>query len=177
MSTVLPRAIIFSLFILVVGASHASTVQYAVNNITGNTWQYDYTVINDSLTADIEEVTIYFDLGVFANLNLPVAPGGWDALVIQPDPALPDDGFYDALALGPAIAPGDQLGGFSVQFDYLGAGTPGSQFFEIVNPQDFSNPLDTGFTTLVPLPASLWLFCAGLLQLFALHTKRKRKTA
>ena len=120
---------------------------------------------------DIEEFTIWFDMDLFENLGVAVAPAGWDPLIIEPDPDIPpagDDGFYDALALVAGIAPSVSLAGFSVQFDYLGIGTPGDQFFEIINPTTFST-LDDGFTqsAVVPIPAAIWLFGSGLVGLLA----------
>jgi hypothetical protein len=54
--------------------------------------------------------------------------------------------FHGALALGPSgIPPAVSQSGFSVTFSYLGAGTPGPQTFEIVDPQTFQ-PLLVGTT-------------------------------
>ncbi len=68
-----------------------------------------------------------------------------------------------SMALADGIALGDALGGFSVTFDYLGAGTPGSQLFSIVNPNSFDE-LDSGATkrSSVPQPGTLPLMLAGL---------------
>lgn len=152
---------------------NATTVTYDVTNITGNTWEYSYTLANDSLGVDIEEFTVFFTLGDYQNLAVSSTPANWDPLAIDPDPGIPDDGFYDALALSAGIAPGSSLGGFSVQFDYLGQGTPGSQFFDIVDPITFTS-LDSGTTvpSVIPVPAAIWLFSAGLLSLFGIGRSR-----
>lgn len=156
----------------------ATTVTYDLANISGNTWEYTYSVSNDTLAQDIEEFTIFFDLALYENLVATATPAGWDPLVIQPDPGLPDDGFYDALALTVAagIAPGGALSGFGVQFDFLGVGTPGAQPFDIVDPLTF-NTLDSGTTQLasVPVPAALWLFGSGLLGLVGAGTNNRHK--
>lgn len=165
-------ALLVSLYFSGIRSANATTIFFDVTNIAGNTWEYSYTVENDTLTVDIEEFTVFFDVGL--NLDLASAPTGWAPIAIQPDPSLPDDGFYDALALGAGIAPGDSLGGFSVQFDFLGQGTPGAQPFEIVDPFTF-DILDAGTTQLmasVPEPQTLWLMALGLVVLVAL-----RKTA
>ena len=149
------------------GSSSATTVSYDVTNISGNTWEYSYTVNNDTLGFAIEEFTIFFDYTAYENLISTAAPSGWDPLVIQPDTGLPDDGFYDALVIsGSGIGVGGSLGVFSVQFDYLLGGTPGSQAFDIVDPFTF-DVLDSGFTqaSTVPVPAALWLFGSGILGL------------
>lgn len=163
---------VFTFLINVPMAGHATTVSFDVTNISGNTWEYTYTVANDTLGFDIEEFTIFFDVGLYENLVATATPADWDPLVIQPDLGLPDDGFYDALALVIGIAPGNSLSGFGVQFDFLGAGMPGSQLFQIVDPNTF-DVLDEGFTTLVPLPGALWLFGSGLVGLVGVGSYRK----
>ena len=165
-----------ALLLISFSIGNAATIKYDATNIVANTWQYDFVIENDSLGSDIEEFTIYFDLDFYENLNNPVAPTDWDPIVIQPDPGIPDNGFYDALVLtsGSAISPNASLTGFSVEFDYLGSGTPGSQFFEIVDPNTF-NVLEEGFTqpsSQVPLPAATWLLVSGMLGLgFAARAK------
>jgi len=151
----------------------ASTINYSVDPLTGNTWEYTFTVVNDTLVQDIEEFTILFDSNLYTNLVVGSTPVGWDPLVIQPDTALPDDGFYDALALSTGISSGNALTGFSVQFDYSGANAPGSQFFQIIDPVTFG-ALDSGTTQLVPLPAAVWLFASGGLMLAVSAFKRRK---
>ncbi len=151
--------------------AQATIITYEVANIAGNTFEYSYTVENDTLATDIEQFAVYFEVGLFENLSTPDAPAGWDPIVIQPDPGLPDDGFYDVLALFAGIAPGDTLGGFTVQADFLGAGSPGSQPFDIIDPLSFAT-IDTGFTVpagviAIPEPGSLWIMGLGLLALGA----------
>lgn len=145
--------------------TQAATVFFQTGNVTGNTWETRYTVVNDTPGFELEEFSVFFDLDLYENIVATATPTGWDSLVIQPDPFLPDDGFYDALALGPGIASGDRLSGFSVQFDFLGTGPPGPQSFTVVDPLTFST-LEQNLTTVVPLPAGVGLFIGGLLFLF-----------
>ncbi len=154
-----------SILFAVVTTTHATTISYAVTSLGGNSWQYSYSVANDSLSSNIEEFTIYFEQGDFENLRSAQAPLEWDPTVIQPDPLLPDDGFYDGLSNTLSIAPGETLTGFTIQFDYFGSDMPGSQFFEIINATNFS-VLDSGTTTVVPIPAAVWLLGSGIFSLF-----------
>jgi hypothetical protein len=150
----------------------ATSISYDVSNIGSNIWEYNYTVSNDTLGFNIDEFTVYFDFGLYENLSANPAPASWNPIVVGPGNFLNNDGYYDALALATGITPGSSLGGFSVRFNYLGAGTPGSQRFEIVDPVTF-NVLDSGQTSPVPVPAAVWLFCSGLVGLIAVS---KRKT-
>lgn len=145
-----------------VGSAQAAFIEYATTDLGGGSWRYDYTVGQEAdLAFDVEEFAIFFDLGLYSNLSLAGTPEGWDGLVAQPDPFLPDNGFADWLALGSGIAPGSSLGGFSVLFTWLGPGTPGSQTFDIIDPITF-DVLRSGVTTPVPEPGTLGLLGLGM---------------
>jgi hypothetical protein len=171
-----PRTLSFVCAVALVLASKlafASVVSYTVQDLGANQWEYEYTVSNDSLSVPVEEFTVFFDVSLYRNLTASATPPGWDPLVIQPDPLLPDDGFYDALALLSGIAPSELLGGFSVTFEYLGIGTPGPQLFHIVDPFSFA-VLDSGTTTasLVSTPPTLFLLLPALLVLTVFRLRR-----
>lgn len=166
---------LFSLFLSINSAAVANPIFYELDNVSGSTWEYSYTVDNQS-ASPIDEFTIYFDLSLYENLVISGSPSlDWDGLAIQPDPLLPDDGFADWLALGLPIASGETLGGFSVVFDYLGTGTPGSQFFEIIDSVTF-NVVSNGFTqpllVAVSEPSILVLFGLGFAVLLVSRRSR-----
>jgi hypothetical protein len=113
-------------------------------------WSYRYTVSGRTFAKD-EGLSVLFDVGSYRNLGSPPPQvnADWDAIVLQPDPLLPDPGRYDAHALvdGPSLADD-----FGVLFAWLGAGVPGSQPIEIYGPG--FEILETGETVPVPEPAS-----------------------
>lgn len=163
------QSFVFATGLMATSLANATTVNYFSTQIGGSQWQYDYSISNDTLGFAIDEFTIYFDLGVYDSLSIVGTPAGWNDLVVQPGSFLGiNDGYYDGLANGgSALPPGQTIAGFSVQFNFLGAGTPTSQFFEIVDPNDFS-VLDSGYTVtgaVIPLPAATWLFTSGLIGL------------
>ncbi len=175
-SSMILRILLITLFFFPAN-TFATMVDGMLTNLAGNRWQADYTVTNDTLASPIEEITIWFALGLYDNLSVLSTPSSWDAIAINPDPFIPDDGFYDALALSSGIGAGASLGGFSMAFDWLGsASTPISQFFEVVDPFTF-NVLESGQTSLsvsnpnptpVPVPDSALLTGTGLLFLLLL---------
>lgn len=145
----------------------ATTVSYQSSHLGGTQWRYDYTVLNDTLAAPIDEFSVFFAPGLYANLQDASSAPGWDVLMIQPDPAIPGDGYLDALALAAGIAPGAAAGGFAVVFDYFGAGAPPAQAFTVWDPLTFA-VIDSGVVTaaaVLPLASTAWLLLAGLLPL------------
>ncbi len=138
-------------------------IEYLLTHLTGDRWQYTYTVTNESLAVGVEEITLWFAFDKYENLAIttPDPPSSlWDEILVQPEPLLHFDGYYDALTLGSGIPVGQSVGGFSVAFDWLGAGVPGPQPFDIVDPDTFAT-LHTGTTT--PEPAGLLLLASLLL--------------
>jgi hypothetical protein len=153
----------------------ATIITTELSNVGGNSWQAEYTVDNNTLGSNIEEFIIWFDLGLYNNISIVSAPIGWDALTIQPDPMLPDDGSYDMLALNLGISSGDFLDGFNITFDWLGGNASMSQYFEIIDPNTWSI-IDSGQTTIattaVPEPSSMMLLAFGVMGVFGFKKKR-----
>ena len=175
------------LFVLVANSVQANPIFYEVENLAGSRWEYSYTVENQT-ASPIDEFTIYFDIGLYTNLEVTgFSSLDWDGFASAPGDNLPDDDFVDWCATGPfcfediaGIDLGQTLSGFTVEFDWLGAGVPGSQFFEIVNPEPFEIT-STGFTRLlevnppsVPEPLPSVLVGLGLLALLRRKANRRQ---
>lgn len=170
------RRVVFIIPVLVclfagpVLADPDTQIRYDIADLGLGRWQYTYEVSNISLFPEpIEEFTIWFGVGSYDNLTIATLDppaSNWDEIVWQPEPFLGDDGGYDALATGLSINVGESVTGFSVSFDWLGTGSPGSQFYEIINPTTFET-IGSGYT--VPEPATLLLFGLGGLALLKKH--------
>ena len=167
------KQVLLALLLCAMSAAHATSIGYTATSLGGTQWRYDYTVSNTTLAVPIAEFTLFFSVGQHAMLHdISTAPG-WDVLLVQPDPAIPASGYLDALALAGGIHPGATATGFSVTFDYLGAGSPGAQPFSILDPVSFIE-LDTGITqaAAVALPSTPWLLLAGVLSMACLGRRR-----
>ena len=155
----------------------ATLVDYDVRLLTGNRYEYSYRVTNDTLGVPISEFTVYFPFDLFANLGPGSAPTDWEVFVDDPEIILvPVDGLYDALTRSVPIAQGASLGGFTVEFDWLGTGLPGSQSFEIAVPDPFE-VLETGTTSRavnIPEPGGLGLLAMGLAAMLTFGSKLQR---
>jgi opacity protein-like surface antigen len=155
-------AVVFvCLFAASVFADPNTQIRCQTTDLGSGRWQYTYDVYNLRLSEKVKEFTIWFGVSCYDNLSIETQDppaGSWDQVVWQPEPFLGDDGGYDALAKNLGIGIGQNVSGFAVSFNWLGIGTPGSQFYEIIDPVDF-HTVDSGFT--VPEPATLLLFCLG----------------
>lgn len=110
----------------------ATAIHYEIADLTDTTpgedlWQYRYDL--SGFSGGEFGFDIYFPLsGGFqpSDLSNPTSPNGdWDVLVIQPDPGIPADGFFDAARLAaPPLLPATY---FSADFIWHGPGVPGSQ--------------------------------------------------
>jgi hypothetical protein len=150
--------------------ANSTAIKYTLDNLGGSLFQYNYTLVNDTLGFDVDQFSVYFDLGLYENLSVSASPSLWDSLVIQPDSTVPADGFFDTVSLGPVVVPGDSLGGFSVSFEWLGGATgPGDQNFELFDAG--FNVIDSGRTmdgrASMPVPASLSLLALGMVGVWA----------
>ncbi|AXY02912.1 PEP-CTERM sorting domain-containing protein [Vibrio alfacsensis] len=167
-----------ALFLISVSHASATVITAELTNTSGNSWQAEYAVENNTLGASIEEFTIWFDLGLYENISVSSTPSSWDPLVVQPDPGIPDDGFYDVLALGSGISSGSSLDGFAITFDWIGGNSSMSQLFEVVDPNTWA-VLDSGntiiVTTSIPEPSSIILLLLGIAGL-ALSKKKQSKS-
>ena len=159
--------------------AHATVVQYDLLALGGSDYRYTYTVENDgSLGAgmSIGLFDVMFDPALYNETSLTVAtpavPGNeWDEIILASAPGVP--AAYDALALAGGIADGAAIGGFAVDFTWLGTGTPAGQPFAIYDPVSFAL-LQEGMTvsvTTVPLPQGLWLLASALASLLGFAWK------
>lgn len=171
----------FLLLLIFTPASFAGIILAELEQIDDTSWLANYSLSN-TLSTKFDQFTIYFQQGYYENLSLVSAPSDWDPLIIQPDPALPGDGFFDALSLGLPLQPGESFGGFSVSFDWLGLDGPGQQWFQLIDSFSFE-VLYTGFTqvqgvvTPVNEPSSLMLFIVALFSLYLIRRKAHQPEA
>ena len=153
--------------------AHAGVVEFVATSLGGSLWRYAYSV---KPSVSFDELTIYFDPGNYELLGAPLAPTGWDPLVIQPDTGIPARGYFDALSLdGPVDSSVGTLS-FSVEFSYLGTGSPASQAFEMIDSPSF-RVIDSGTTSpaaVVPEPSSTALLSLGLVAMLAARANIRR---
>ena len=164
-------------------SAQALLITSDLSNISGDTWQYNYTVTNNNSVAEILNFSIYFSDFDYDNLMLISGPADWDILVEQPGTYFDEDGFIDLVALGSGLAMGQSIVNLIVSFDYTGLGTPsGEQFVDVFPLDEFGNPfyddgpLDTLVTPAilnqVPVHGSGALLLFGLLALLAMRAKQ-----
>ncbi|HBG26177.1 MAG: hypothetical protein A2Y10_13530 [Planctomycetes bacterium GWF2_41_51] len=152
------KGLVLAMVMLLSDFADATIVSYELNGLSDGSFEYVYTIENDTLTSAIEQFTIWFDEQLYNNLQVTTSTSlsnEWDEII------LPSTGFgiplgYDALALSSGIDIGQTVSSFSVRFVWLGAGLPGSQCYEIVAPAT-NQTIANGFT--IPEPVTLLFFC------------------
>jgi len=176
-----PSAFRFLLLLPLLAAFHvhAALISYTTQSLGGSRYQYDYTITHQLGEAPIHLIDIEFDpvLYLESSLNIvsdPLLTADWDQLVLGSQPGLP--ALFDLLALGAPLDGGASLSGFAIEFEWLGAGTPGSQTFLVLNPDTFDT-VSQGRTVAavsVPEPASWMLALAGLALVLAFRRRSTR---
>jgi len=154
-------------------ALSAATIQYNVTTVgmtaTGQTlYRYDYTLSDVAFSLN-QDLDIRFDPTLFGQLLNGVAGPGFNAVVLQPNNPTQSFGDYSALA----IIDQPPIGGpFSVDFTYIGSGSPASQPYfidQFDNSGTFQGVVASGTTVAaaatneVPEPASVWFSVAGFI--------------
>jgi hypothetical protein len=172
--------------------ANAVIIESELTSLGGNSYLYEFNVINNDLTEGIEEFVVYFEPGSYENLNSTILPIGWDVFIDDPIVPLPlfnisERGVFDAfIDTALAIGLGEALGGFSIAFNWIGT-TPApdaaGNVFEVLDPNSNFDVVASGVTTApvivppppnpIPEPSILPLF--GLALLFVGSRKRFRQ--
>jgi hypothetical protein len=177
---VMKRYLIIALLLLCLGpplsTANATVITYQATVIdeAAGLWQYDYYLDEWTYGAfsgfiiffpsDLYLLNYDFDHGVLP----PAVNDDWDPLVFQP--GYSGGPFeYDVMALteNPSLADP-----FSVEFTWLGTGSPGSQEFGIYDSS--YDIVESGKVAPVPEPATLSLLIAGL-GAFGVAARGRRK--
>lgn len=145
-------------------------VTYTVTSLGGGSFEYAYMLSGYNLLTG-DDLAIYFPLATSANLT-DLGTGGTDysTFVFQPDPNLPADGEYDAIANGDDPNASTVL---DAAFVYSGTGIPGAQAFTLYDPN--YNVISTGETMAAPTPepSTLLLLCSGILAIYAVRQRQR----
>lgn len=176
-------ALWFLLFGLTPATSFASLITYDLTHLGGADYRYDYTITNDGSLpggAALEVIDIAFDPTLYQESSLTIVSDAglavdWDQNIFASHLSIP--AIFDIFALGSGIASGNSVNGFAVTFIWLGGpALPGSQSFEILDPNTF-NVLASGVTSLqadtVVSQPSLWvLLLSGVVGLLGMVKRR-----
>lgn len=157
--------------------AQAALIQFEATDVADtepgeDLWQYRYQVSDFIFNTDFG-FSIFFDPSLYQSLQEPppLVNADWDIIVLQPDPVIPDSGFYDALALVNGASLADP---FTLNVAWLGGldTSPGPQPFQVNEFDSQGNLLrvvESGQTVPVGQPVdeppTLLLIATGILGL------------
>jgi hypothetical protein len=160
-------------------------IDFQVSALGSSRYQYRYTVTNVSPVSSptlVSGFTVDFDPALYEESTLLITSAGladWSEQILGSvdlgSGVFFSPAQYDAYKIGGApLGAGDSATGFTVEFTWLGAGTPGSQAFSVFDPVTL-DVIETGPTQLdsapaVPEPSSITL---GLLALFGAVSRQR----
>ncbi len=151
-----------------VAAGLITQIDYELVDLGGGRWQYNYQIANLTADVPVSEASFQFNGALYANLEVASQniPTGWnESADVQPNVGPPKwDGLYAVWTEGPGVGLGQTSRWFSVSFDWLGAGQPHSQEYEVFD-ANFAR-LDMGQTQLIPEPTTVILLVSGLVICF-----------
>jgi hypothetical protein len=135
-------------------------INYGLVNLGGGEYQYDFSIYNNgSLGAGVpvQLFDIAFDPALYTGLSIvtqnPLA-SQWNETILGAVGSSPADVDVSAANGNTGIQVGSTVSGFAVDFSWLGQGQPGSQPFQVYNPNSFAL-LQSGNTISAVPPISL----------------------
>lgn len=142
---------VFALMASALSAASPVTIDYELTALAApGRYEYRYTLTNVSLATPLSWFSVDFDTALYDESSLAITStglGDWSEQLLASIPALGVPAQYDAYkTVGAGLGIGDTETGFTVEFNWLGTGTPGSQAFTIYDPATL-DVLATGVTT------------------------------
>jgi len=141
--------------------ARAIQVNFTTVDLGGDRYRYDYTIVNDGSlgpSTSLGLIDLLFDPALYeeaslTNVSASALAVDWDQQFLASAPSIP--AAFDLMAKGSGLPAGSQIGGFAVEFTWLGSGAPAAQPFEVYDQSSFSL-LAQGVTSPVP-EADAWL--------------------
>tara|TARA_R110000765_G_scaffold112186_1_gene204233 strand:+ start:576 stop:1127 length:552 start_codon:yes stop_codon:yes gene_type:complete len=175
------KKILMLTLLLICSTSQAALINADINKDNGNVYTADYTLTNNGASA-IDAFTLFFEFGLFQNIQVLNAPADWDMFAADPiNFGIPASGLVDGLAVATSLSIGDVLSGLKISFEWLGVpnAVSFSQRFEIYDPNTF-DILESGENDVVSSSSSVSepsILCILFASLGLMFLRQRKKGA
>jgi hypothetical protein len=143
----------------------STAITYVSTPQAGGSVEFKYSIDTTGLATTFDQLTLYFDRGLYESVMIIGVPSAWNAIVVQRDLFLESDGFFDALFARTYTAGDPLIDMFTLQVQLVSGMSESEQRFELLTSDTFTVVAE-GFTTRatpVPEPSSLALVLAAWL--------------
>ena len=107
--------------------AHGANILFDTTNLGSNLFRFDYTFTGVTFQAN-QELDFMFVATEYSLLENPVVGSGFTPVTFQPNSPLGSPGIFGIFS---PTGPQTPVGTFSVEAEFTGTGTPGSQPYEI----------------------------------------------
>ena len=146
------------MFVCFQATADSLPVIYSLINLGGGEFQYDYSIYNNGTLGSGVPVQLFdvaFDPALYSGLSI-VTPNplasNWTEQIFPPVGSSAAD-FDVSTPQNGGIPVGSTVSGFAVDFTWLGQGQPGSQPFQVFDPNSFAQLQSGNTVTTVSLPS------------------------
>lgn len=155
----------------------STAITYVSTAQGGGVFEHRYTIDTTGLDTTFDQLSLFFDENQYASISIQQAPTAWDAIVVEGDPFLASDAFFDAIFGQTYDINTPLIDTFTLQVTPAPGMPQRDQYFQLLQ-SDSTTVVAQGFTsrvTTVPVPEPASLALVLVASLAAAAARRSGK--